>query len=383
MTVFPESRHLWNLIFGPSPLEDDVSRWILQEFVFTNKFVLEQSHGGPCGILAAVQGFMLIDLIFNSRGMKTMDELQTVDSETVSNSLINGLLSILHRASSKKPICLIMWNNESGNFSEFELRNNNQLLSLSLLDFLATLVVHRSIALVVADMDDPSNPLVSRFGHCSQEIVNLVLFGRATSNVFDGEQDLGDGMSLRGVGLDSQVDVGLLSELEALRYVTVGSKLKHPNFPIWILGSTNHYTLLFGFERTSPICIDPFVAAFQAHAFDDGIVAGSDVGKIIADLNLTEEHQTKLNSIVNEDVLLLSDYTEWADSVRTTPVDASSTSLEFFFIDGQKPISVLAVTISENHLNVPEGVIDYGENLCAIIRTNWPQCKHVRAVKLV
>eukprot|EP00437_Effrenium_voratum_P060365 CAMPEP_0181505410 /NCGR_PEP_ID=MMETSP1110-20121109/58038_1 /TAXON_ID=174948 /ORGANISM="Symbiodinium sp., Strain CCMP421" /LENGTH=58 /DNA_ID=CAMNT_0023634383 /DNA_START=59 /DNA_END=231 /DNA_ORIENTATION=- len=52
-------------------------------------------------------------------------------------------------------------------------------------------------------MDDPSTPLIGRFGHCSQELVNLMLIGEATSNVFDGTRWLGDdpstGFRLRGV----------------------------------------------------------------------------------------------------------------------------------------------------------------------------------------
>ena len=45
---------------------------------------------------------------------------------------------------------------------------------------------------VKEDMDDPSAPLISQFGHCSQEMLNLLLAGAASSNVFDGAVPMGD-----------------------------------------------------------------------------------------------------------------------------------------------------------------------------------------------
>jgi hypothetical protein len=51
-------------------------------------------------------------------------------------------------------------------------------------------------------------------------MVNLLLTGRATSNVFDGSRELGDsGLMLKGV--QRQNDIGYLSQLEALRYCQV------------------------------------------------------------------------------------------------------------------------------------------------------------------
>ena len=51
-------------------------------------------------------------------------------------------------------------------------------------------------------------------------MLNLLLVGAATSNVFDGARDLGGGFVLRGV--PCRPAVGLLSELESLRYLQVG-----------------------------------------------------------------------------------------------------------------------------------------------------------------
>ena len=51
-------------------------------------------------------------------------------------------------------------------------------------------------------------------GHGSQSLINLMLTGVATQNVFDGDKDL-CGLQLRGISSQSQV--GFLSYLECLR----------------------------------------------------------------------------------------------------------------------------------------------------------------------
>jgi len=87
---------------------------------------------------------------------------------------------------------------------------------------------------------------VQRFGNCSQELVNLVLTGRGTQNVHDGEQDVGGGYIMKGVA--RQPYVGYLTRLEFLRVVKVGSFLKEPRFPAWVVGSESHFSVVFSTE---------------------------------------------------------------------------------------------------------------------------------------
>ena len=51
--------------------------------------------------------------------------------------------------------------------------------------------------------------------------------------------------------------VGLLSQLEALRYLEVGHYFKQPSHPIWVVASESHYSLLFAtsnaVQATDPI----------------------------------------------------------------------------------------------------------------------------------
>lgn len=63
-------------------------------------------------------------------------------------------------------------------------------------------------------MDDAEVCLTGEHGYCSQELVNLLLTGKATTNVFDGEQDCG-GKVLKGVM--SMPPIGLLTLLEWYR----------------------------------------------------------------------------------------------------------------------------------------------------------------------
>lgn len=79
-----------------------------------------------------------------------------------------------------------------------------------------------------------------------QEIVNLLLCGQAVPNVFDGRMDLGGGMFLKGVS--TCVEVGFLTLLESLNFCKVGQHLKCPNWPIWVVGSESHYTVLFALD---------------------------------------------------------------------------------------------------------------------------------------
>ena len=43
------------------------------------------------------------------------------------------------------------------------------------------------------------NTLLTEHGYAAQELINVMLSGKAKSNVHDGDRDLGDGMVLKGV----------------------------------------------------------------------------------------------------------------------------------------------------------------------------------------
>ena len=43
------------------------------------------------------------------------------------------------------------------------------------------------------------NSLLTEHGYASQELINIILVGKATSNVFDGDQDMGDNFIIKGI----------------------------------------------------------------------------------------------------------------------------------------------------------------------------------------
>lgn len=109
-----------------------------------------------------------------------------------------------------------------------------------------SLVETRGIDRIRCDMDDPNTTITAQFGHSSQELMNLLLTGQALSNVFDNSMSLSEDLSCHGI--QRRPAIGYLSILESLRYCEVGGFYKSPLFPIWVIGSTSHFSVLFGDE---------------------------------------------------------------------------------------------------------------------------------------
>lgn len=71
--------------------------------------------------------------------------------------------------------------------------------------------------------------------------MHLLLCGRACSNSFDGERVL-DGEARLG-GVERRSPVGFLSLFEFYGSMEVGSFLKHPAAPVWVVVSESHYSV--------------------------------------------------------------------------------------------------------------------------------------------
>mmetsp|Transcript_34526 Transcript_34526/g.79821 ORF Transcript_34526/g.79821 Transcript_34526/m.79821 type:complete len:436 (+) Transcript_34526:52-1359(+) len=70
----------------------------------------------------------------------------------------------------------------------------------------SSLILTRTPTTIREDMDDAQHSstgssftLTGQFGHCNQELINLLLCGCATSNVFDGTVDMGEGFVVSGI----------------------------------------------------------------------------------------------------------------------------------------------------------------------------------------
>jgi hypothetical protein len=73
-------------------------------------------------------------------------------------------------------------------------------------------------------------------------MVNLLIHGRAVSNVFNDSIFLDD-LELRGPNKRSEI--GLLSLFEHYKSCEVGSYYKTPKYPIWVICSESHFSVIF------------------------------------------------------------------------------------------------------------------------------------------
>ena len=178
--------------------------------------------------------------------------------------------------------------------------NNNKKSSSTPLDFfrspggvmffVMSLVESRGIDRIKSDMDDPTNTITSQFGHSSQELMNLLLTGQAVSNVFDNSMTLSEELTCRGIQYRSAI--GYLSQLESLRYCEVGSYYKSPIFPIWIVASTNHFSVVFGDstclqESKSDLLLERCRRAFKkVEDGESGFIMKESLGKVVEELDL-------------------------------------------------------------------------------------------------
>lgn len=71
----------------------------------------------------------------------------------------------------------------SKNISSFT-KNNGCVL------FLYAVILTAGVENIINSMDEANTTLIGRHGYCTQEMVNLLLTGKAVSNVFDGVVEL-------------------------------------------------------------------------------------------------------------------------------------------------------------------------------------------------
>ncbi|KAL3831767.1 hypothetical protein ACJMK2_023474 [Sinanodonta woodiana] len=206
---------LKTLVFG-SALQNFSDEWRLQSFCFCDmpglKFGIVQKKGGPCGVLASVQACMLQELLF-SKNKVPITRYGDPNNEERSSALATGLSKIFWRAGQKKQAV---------------------------------------VTLVREDMDEPGGQLMGAHGYCTQDMVNLYLTGRAVSNVFNDVVELESGNGEKPVilkGLSARSDIGLLSLFEHYKSCQVGTYFKTPRYPIWIICSESHFSLLFSVKR--------------------------------------------------------------------------------------------------------------------------------------
>lgn len=252
--------------------------WKLQSFSFSDiptlRYGIVQNKGGPCGVLAAVQGCVLQKLLFGGEsGANCAMQLQPSDALRT-RCLALAFADILWRAGSQKRAVVTLASgtqqfSPTGKYKADGVLETLTLHSVTCYEELVTFLQHtvhqfqvgpygcilltlsailsRSSELVRQDFDVPTSHLIGAHGYCTQELVNLLLTGRAVSNVFNDvmELDSGDGNITLLRGIAARSDIGFLSLFEHYNVCQVGCFLKTPRFPIWVVCSESHFSILF------------------------------------------------------------------------------------------------------------------------------------------
>lgn len=264
-----EAESLMGMV-GPAQLPDSWKQGIF--FAGYQPYGLQQVEGGPCGVIAVLQAFLLRSLL---ERLPTAAAVLEVDEKTRHEALLDALSEVLFRnaGDNKKAIVFVPSSGSAmplnasqlrclqpAHFTSFEqLRFHlNQRPFKDLLFtpsgcgiplLLYSLVWTRGVeGIRDRDADDPkSAAMIGAHGYCTQELVNLMVFGRAYSNVFDGTKRLGstqDGWCVLQ-GAPRRPNIGFLSLFEAFKCIEVGSRYKGPGSPVWVLCAESHYTVLF------------------------------------------------------------------------------------------------------------------------------------------
>lgn len=289
---------------------------------------LVQHRGGPCGIIAAVQAYMLVQLLHESP-VRTPNPNSFQARAALAASITDilwaaatpnvTLVELSNPKRSGESLISVMGKLSTSTYSSREATAQavSALLAPSsgawatpggggVFCTTLSLILSRTIEGVKSDMDDPSNSLIQLQGYCSQELVTLAITGRANSNVFDGTMVMDPkaapgtlGAVLRGVNRSSRV--GYVTLFEHYGYMTVGKHLKKPQTPVWVVCSESHYTVLWA-EDWAPPAGTNVTDSFDLGYYDElgaqdehirltvsppqfGVAAGGDTGDLIPPMN--------------------------------------------------------------------------------------------------
>ncbi|CAH8540734.1 unnamed protein product [Schistosoma bovis] len=288
-------REFNRVIWGGSNVKTDLFKRWCQGFSFSpvEFSALVQSTGGPCAIIATTQATIMYEVLFIRK--QNLADITDVDNMEI---LLSALLRIILLVSSDRQshFCWVYWcedeepassessiQNEKCATSDFSAANRssdsnmNQLgecgfqkfinglrcfeaetveelraVAFSLLPqikskygvlcFLYSVLFTHGLQSLINEMNGEMDALIDPIhGHASQCLINLLITGESTPYLFDGERDLG-GFTLKGIS--RQPKTGFLTFVEAMRYCEVGWFLKNPYYPVWILGSETHLTVL-------------------------------------------------------------------------------------------------------------------------------------------
>ncbi|XP_062900884.1 inactive ubiquitin carboxyl-terminal hydrolase MINDY-4B [Mobula hypostoma] len=253
-------------------------------------YALEAERGGTRCIQMAVQTYILKRLLFTGNGEledtndKCLLEVSQKDQERV---LAAALSDILWTAGEGVQSCVCLVTTEcyiapTINYKFDSYTEQLQLFNFTdkaklqqfvtdhihcfqgershgVILFLYSLLFSRTLEKLHKDMDHTTPHLLQlSLGNvtCRQALINLMLTGRASPNVFNGDLQYDDqGALLKDPrhGILARSDVGYLywnrHELDHEKLPQVGNMLKTPKLPIWLCNINNAFSVFFSIKR--------------------------------------------------------------------------------------------------------------------------------------
>ncbi|XP_051874605.1 inactive ubiquitin carboxyl-terminal hydrolase MINDY-4B [Pristis pectinata] len=253
-------------------------------------YALEAERGGTRSIQMAVQAYILKHLLFTrSSEMEDHDDkcLLEVSQKDQEKALAAALSDILWTAGEgvQSFVCLVTTECYIAPAVNYKIDSYTERLQLfnftdkaklqqfvteqihcfkgegshGVILFLYSLLFSRTLEKLHKDMDHTTSHLLQlSLGNftCRQALINLMLTGRASPNVFNGDLQYDDqGALLKDPqhGILARSDVGYLywnrHELDHDKLPQVGSMLKTPKLPIWLCNINNTFSVLFSTKR--------------------------------------------------------------------------------------------------------------------------------------
>ncbi|EDW79570.1 uncharacterized protein Dwil_GK20342 [Drosophila willistoni] len=279
---------LRNLVFGTSAIPMR-AEWLQTSFIFGAPkeelaYGLRSPRNATRGLLSVVQGFVLKYLLFarkTNRAASMTDPLLAT-AEMQREALFCALVEIMRTISDKGKVTMVLPsedevfvdhsasyfhdsvteklyvftlspNDELEHFIKRNFKYFSEEETPGTLLFLYSAVLTRSMGKVRTDLDSKSPLTMSNHEEGSLMIVTLLLTGRATPYIHNGVINVGDESSyaVPQYGVLKRCMIGLLlwdiesSSAAVNQSRQPGSRLKTPNYPIWITSCTGHYGVIF------------------------------------------------------------------------------------------------------------------------------------------
>lgn len=277
------ARALRVLLFG-TPYTSFSSDWRKQHInFFTNmSYALSFYKAGPDGVMACLQGYLLRYLLYEQPTLDHVKSMLAPMSSDRQKALITAIAKMLWQAGGQEQATVVLPCGECNWITMDDYREDHLTERLHLFRFtdsadlekfikkqltffestngngcillLYSVILSRTVERVREDLGDPNATLIGLHDTCTQAMINLLLTGRAVPNVFNGDIEYhknGRKLSHPLTGIKGRNEIGFLSteEHHDPRSFQVGSMLKTPKFPVWVVKTGERYGVMFSLNK--------------------------------------------------------------------------------------------------------------------------------------